>query len=148
MCCTFTCSVQYGCFLRFLHFLISRMLLGYILNDSETVLATSILYWSHFSFFTIHMGCITIVRFVYFRILSASFLTTFLSPEIATPINIHVLFLLSRIMMSGLLLGVVPPFCTCWFHNMVTLPSGLVSIDFSTSSYHCSLHNITPIFLA
>jgi hypothetical protein len=32
----------------------------------------------------------------------ASFLITFLSPDIATSINIHVLFLLSRIIMSGL----------------------------------------------
>jgi hypothetical protein len=26
-------------------------------------------------------------------------------------------------MMSGLLLGMVLSVCTCWFHNMVTLPS-------------------------
>jgi len=35
------------------------------------------------------------------------FLITFLSPGIATSINMHVLFSLSRIIMSGLLLGIV-----------------------------------------
>jgi len=29
--------------------------------------------------------------------------------------------------MSGLLLGIVRPVCTCWFHNVVTLPPGHVS---------------------
>jgi hypothetical protein len=38
------------------------------------------------------MRCISIVRSLYFKIFSASFLTTFLSPEIATSINVHVLF--------------------------------------------------------
>ena len=37
--------------------------------------------------------------------------------------------------MSGLLLGIVLSVRTCWFHNMVTLPSYLVSTDFSTWSY-------------
>jgi hypothetical protein len=55
----------------------------------------------------------------------ASFLNTFLSPEIATSINIHVPFSLSRIIMSGLLLGIVLSVCTCWYHNMVTLPHWL-----------------------
>ena len=40
-------------------------------------------------------------------------LLTFLSPEIATSINIHVPFSLSRIIMSGLLLGIVLSVCTC-----------------------------------
>ena len=48
-------------------------------------------------FFTFHMRCISVVRSFYFRIFSASFLITFLSPEIATSINIHVPFSLSRI---------------------------------------------------
>jgi hypothetical protein len=47
------------------------------------------------------------VRSLYFRIFSASFLITFLSPEFGTSINIHVLFSLSRIIMSGLLLRMV-----------------------------------------
>jgi len=85
--------------------------------------------------------------FWYFRIFSASYLITFLSPEIATSINVHVPFSLSRIMMSGLLLGTVLSVCTCWFHNMVTLPSWLVSTDFGTCSYQCFLSNCTPVSL-
>jgi hypothetical protein len=44
---------------------------------------------------------------------SASFLITFLSPEIATSINMHVPFALSQIIMSGLLLGMDLSVCTC-----------------------------------
>jgi hypothetical protein len=32
----------------------------------------------------------------------------------------HVPFSFSRIITSGLLLGMVPSVCTCWFHSMVT----------------------------
>ena len=53
--------------------------------------------------FTFYMLYISIVRSLYFRIFSASFLITFLSPDIATSINTHVPFSLSRIIMSGLL---------------------------------------------
>jgi hypothetical protein len=45
------------------------------------------------------------VRSLYFKVFSAPFLIIFLSPEIATFINMHVPFTLSRIIMSGLLLG-------------------------------------------
>jgi len=85
--------------------------------------------------FTFYRRCIPTVRSLYFRIFSASFLITFLSPEIATYINIHVLFSLSLIIMSGLLLGMVLSVCTCWFHNMVTLHPWLVSTDFGTCLY-------------
>ena len=95
------------------------MLLTYFLNDFEIVplapIITSIIFG-----FTFQMRCISIV--FYFRTFLASFLITFLSPEIATSINIHVPFSLSRIIMSGLLLGIVLSVCICWFHNMVTLP--------------------------
>jgi len=79
------------------------------------------------------MCCISIVRSLYFRILSASFLITFLSPEFATSINIHVSFSLSRIIMSGFFVGdssvslyllnpqcVYLAFLTClyWFWHM------------------------------
>ena len=58
------------------------------------------------------------------------FLITFLSPGIATSINMHVLFSLSRIIMSGLLLGIVLSVCTCWFHSIVTLPPWFVTTEF------------------
>ena len=88
------------------------MLLTYFLNDFEIVpgapIITGITY-----VFTFHMRCISIVRSLYFRIFSASFLITFPSPEIATSINIHVPFSLSRIIMSGLLLVIVLSVCSC-----------------------------------
>jgi hypothetical protein len=88
------------------------MLLTYFLNDFEIVPVTTIITGIIFVF-TFHMRCISFVRSLYFRILSDSLLITFLSPEIATIINIHVPFLLSRIIMSGLLLGIVLSLCTC-----------------------------------
>ena len=40
----------------------------------------------------------------------------------ATSISMHVLFSLSPIIISGLLLWIVLSVRTCWFHNMVTFP--------------------------
>jgi hypothetical protein len=62
---------------------------------------------------------ISVVRSLYFRIFSV-FLITFLSPEIATYIYIHVPFLLSWIMMPNWLLGMVLSVCTSWFN--ISLP--------------------------
>jgi len=70
------------------------MLLTYFLNDFEMVPVAPIITGITFVF-TFHMRYISVVRSLYFRIFSASFLITFLSPEIATSINIHVLFSLS-----------------------------------------------------
>ena len=81
------------------------MLLMYFLNDFEIVPVAPIITGINFVF-TFHMHCVSIVRSLYFRVFSASFLITFLSPEIATSINTHVPFSLSWIM-SGLLLGIV-----------------------------------------
>jgi hypothetical protein len=53
------------------------------------------------------------VRSLYFKIFSVSFWIIFLSPGIATSINLHVPFKLSLITMSGLLLGMVLSVCTC-----------------------------------
>ena len=88
------------------------MLLTYFLNGFEIVPVAPVI-TGITSVFTFHMRCISIVRSLYFKILSASFLITFLSPEIATSINIHVPFSLSRIIMSGLLLGIVLSVSTC-----------------------------------
>jgi len=122
------------------------MLLTYFLNDFEIVPVAPIITGITFVF-TFHMCCISIVRSLYFRTFSASFLITFLSPEIATSINVHVPFSLSRIIMSDLLLGIVLSVCIYWFHNMVTLPLWLISTDFGTCSYHCYLSNCTPVSL-
>ena len=91
----YVCSAQYGCFLYFLDFMFSWYV-AHILNDFEIVPVAPIITGITFGF-TFHMRCISIVRSLYFRIFSASFLITFLSPEIASSINIHVPFSLSRI---------------------------------------------------
>ena len=88
------------------------MLLTYFLNDFEIVPVAPIITGITFVF-TFHMCCISVVRSVYFRIFLASFLITFLSPEIATSINIHIPFSLSQIVISGLLVGIVLSVCTC-----------------------------------
>jgi len=82
------------------------MLLTYFLNDFEMVPVVPIITGITFVF-TFHERYISIVRSLYFRIFSASFLIIFLAPEIAASINMHVLFSLSRIIMSGLLLRMV-----------------------------------------
>ena len=96
---------------------------------------------------TFHIHWISIMKTLHFKILSASFLTTFLSPGFAAPINVHVPCLLSQIMMSGLLLGKVLSVRTCWFHSMVTLPSWFVSTDFNNWSYQCSFSNFIHTYL-
>jgi len=93
------------------------------------------------------MHCIYIVRSLCFKIFSASFLITFLSPGIALSINMHVPFSLSRIIMSGLLLGIVLSVCTCCFHSIVTLPPWVVTTEFGTCSYQCFLSSCTHISL-
>ena len=123
------------------------MLLTYFLNDFEIVPVTHVITGITFVF-TFHMRCISIVRTLYFRIFSASFFITFLSPETATSINIHVPFSLARIIMSGLSLEIVLSVCTCLFHNMVTLSPWLVSTNSGTCSYQCSCaHTLSCLFM-
>ena len=102
------CSFLTSCF--------PGMLLTYFLNYFEIVPVAPIMTGITFVF-TFYMRCISIVRSLYFRILSASFLIAFMSPAIATSINIHVPFSLSRIITSDLLLGIFLSVCVCWFHN-------------------------------
>jgi hypothetical protein len=71
----------------------------YFLNDPEMVSSTPVTTGITFVF-TFHMHYISVYKFLYFRT-SASFMTTFLYPEIATSINIHALSSLSRIVMPG-----------------------------------------------
>ena len=50
-------------------------------------------------------------------------------------------------LLTGFLLGMVLSVCTCWFHNMVTLPPWIVSTYFGTCSYQCFLSNCIPVSL-
>ena len=122
------------------------MSLTYFLKDFEMVPVAPIIIGINFAF-TFHVRFISIVRSLYFKIFSASFLITFLSPGIAISINIYFPFSLSRVIMSGLLLGLVLPVCTCWFHSIVTLPPWIVTADFGTCSYQWFLSSCTPISL-
>ena len=106
--------------------------------------------------FTFHMPWISIIKSLYFKILSSSLLITFLSPVIAASINMHVPFLLSCIIMSSLLLWIVLSVHTCCFCNMVTL-SWLVVTDymvipvfifyFYPTLYHVSLCILLPLLV-
>ena len=104
------CSSLISCF--------PGMLLRYSLSHFEMVPVAHIITGITFACI-FHMHWIYIMSSLYFKLFSAFFLITLLSPRIATFINMHVPFLLSRIMMSGLLWGIVLSVGTCWFHNMV-----------------------------
>jgi len=69
------------------------MFLTYFLNDFEIVLVASIIIGITFVF-TFHMRCVSVVRSSYFRIFSASFLITFLSPEIIIIIIIVIIIII------------------------------------------------------
>ena len=68
-----------------------------------------------------------LLRFLYFKVSLASFLITFLFTKIAKSINIRALFSLSRMIISGLLIGMVLLASTCRVHHIVTLTSRLAS---------------------
>ena len=70
------------------------MLLTYFLNDFEMVPVAPIITGITFVL-TFHMRCISVVRSLYFRIFSSSFLMTFLSPEIATIIIIIIIIIIT-----------------------------------------------------
>ena len=84
-------SVQYGCFFSswILCFPVccSDIFWKSFLMGPVAPVITSITF-----VFAFHVRCISVVRSLYFRIFLASFLVTFLSPEFATSINIHVPF--------------------------------------------------------
>ena len=99
-------------------------------------------------FFTFPAHCTAIVMSLYFKIFSASLLITFLSPQIAPSINTHVPASLPQIMLSCLLLGAVLSVCTCTFHNMITLPSWLLSTSFGYMVMPLFTFWFYPYFLA
>ena len=126
-------------------------LFRYFLNDFEMLPVAPIITGITFVF-TFHMRCIFIVMFLYFRIFLASYFTTFLFPEIATSINIHVPFSLSRVVMSGLLLWMVLSVClSVCLHLLITqngyIAFWLIYTDSGTCSCQCCLSNFTAISL-
>ena len=123
--CSVSAVPNMAVFLQCLNLFFPSMSLRYCLSELDMVPVIPII---------TSITCASIMRSLYFKIFSASLLITFLSRGIAAPMNMHVPCLLSRIMMSSLLLVIVLSVCTCWFHNMAILPSRLVSTDFSTWS--------------
>ena len=81
------------------------MSLMYFLNDLEMVPFAPVITGITLVF-TLHMCCISIVRSLYFKIFPASFLITFLSPGIATSINMHVPFFIVSNYNVWLVIGV------------------------------------------
>ena len=82
------------------------MLLRNFLSDFRKVQAASVVTSITFVF-TFHMSCISIARSLYCRIFSACLLITFLSREIAVSNGIYVPVPISRVVTSGVLLGMV-----------------------------------------
>ena len=68
------------------------MLLMYCLSDSEMVPVAPVITGITFAV-TFHMRCNSVIRSLYFKILSSPFLITFVSPAIATSVDMHVPFL-------------------------------------------------------
>ena len=142
MFCTFTLALSEVCvqcpillFVYFLDFMLSRydvQVLSEWFWDSSSC---PCFYWYHFSFYIPHTLNFYCEVFIFQNLLCFSLYHISVSWEIATSINTHVPFSLSWIMMSSLLLGMVPLVCTCWFLNMVTVPSQLVSTSFGTRSF-------------
>jgi hypothetical protein len=98
--------------------------------------------------FTFHLRCISVVSFfLYFKIFSTFFFITFLSTEIAVPINNYVHFSLSKIMRSDSLLRLVLSLFTFSFHNVVTLRPWRFLGNCGTFSYQRNFSNFTPISL-
>ena len=96
---------------------------------------------------TFHIGCISIVGSLYCRIISAPFLITFLFPENALSVNRHLPFSLQLIMKSDLFVRMVLPFFSCSCHNMFSAATWVVSTNFCTWPYWCSLSKFDPCFL-
>jgi len=134
--CVCVCNVQWGRFCSSLVLCFPGTLLRFSLKDFKTVPVIT----GNALAFTFHIRCISIIRPLHFRILSASFLITFLLHGSAIPINMQVPFSLSRIMVPGLLLV-----CTCWFHYMVTWPSRIFRLIMAHG--HATVHRlIWPLF--
>ena len=110
MLCTFTLALPIVCVqcpkcLHFLYFVLSVYFAEVLSEWFWGGIVAHIIYWYHFCFHIPQALNIYCKIFIFQNLLSFFFIT-FLSPEIATYINIHIPFLSSRIMTSVLLIGV------------------------------------------
>jgi len=96
------CSCLTSCF--------PGVLFRQLLNDLEMALVEPIVS-DITSVFTFHIRCVSVASPLFLKVFWASFLITFLSPEIELPIVRHVPFSLSRIVDVQFLLGMVLSVC-------------------------------------
>jgi hypothetical protein len=125
----------------------------YFLNDFEMVPVAPIITGITFVF-TFHMRCISVVRSLHFRIFSSSFFITFLSPKLQRLLGYMFLFHYQGLyIFFCFLLGVVLLVRNFRFHNIIALPSRLVSADFiivvvvATLRLNCENRNAMEIII-
>ena len=139
MFCAFTLELSEVCvqcpiWIFFCSSLISyfpSMLLRCCVNDFELVLVALVITGITFAFI-FHMCYISVVRSLYFKIFSASFglwncNIYYCTCSFFIVTNYDVWFIVWNVF-------------TCWFHNMVTLPSQLVSSYFGCCYHHHHRH--------
>ena len=125
------------------------MLPTYFLNDFEMVPVAPVI-TGITVVFTFHIRWTYIVRSLYFKVFRA-LLITLLSPEMATSIRIHVLFSLSRIIISGLLLVIVLSARTCWFHIIIitiTVTIIMPGLIRYTTAIYSSIDTLVTVYCA
>jgi hypothetical protein len=126
-------------FCPFLSSCFPTMLPRYFLNSLEMVPVACIVTGVTYAF-TFHMLCISVVRSLYFGIVSVSFLITFLSPEIAHPVAYVFLFHYHPLW--------CPVYSYGWFCRFALIGFFVnFSTDFGTWSHQCTLTNFTPVSL-
>ena len=133
----------YPIWLYFCSSLISRfpnILLSYCLSDSEAVPVTHIITDITFAV-TFHMRWISVMRSFY--ILKSSQLPSW-SHFCLQELQHACSFLIITDYDGQFIARNSSVASHCWFHNMVTLPSWLVSTDFGTGSYRCLFSDFTP----
>ena len=145
--CTFRslCALPNMAVLFFCSFLIScfgGMLRRQFLNDFQVLPVDP----SVTSVFTFYIGCISIMRSLYFKILSVFFFNTFLSPGISISISRQNSFFIISDYVVWFIVRDGSVILHCWFYTVVKLLSSLASADFNVCLCHCSFI-ILPIFL-
>jgi len=124
------CNARYSCFPSSLISLFPSMLLRYCPNGSETVPFSPVIAGIAFVF-TFRMHYISIVRSLYFRTFSVTFLITFLQHQLL--LSLYLLFL-------SLLLLSSSSFCEAYYFNRVQILLPLKLSLITSKSIHTFDH--------
>ena len=119
-------------------------LLRYFLNDFEMVPVAPVITGIKLVF-TFQMRCVSTVRSLYLRIFSTSFFVTFLSPKIATSVNTCFFSIITDCDIR-FIVGDGSVSFAYGLHNIVIVPSWIVSTDFGACWYQCFLSDLIPVF--